>query len=149
MLNKGGHTVKAGTYWNLANVNKVQMEEIGVLPGDRSTRYIKAPVAVMLMAAPVIGLLFAVFLPFIGIAMTLSLIGKKLANTVTEAAAGSMSFGWRPIEAYLAALSAPPAERLETRLSGWYAGVERYAVQLHELEQDEYLAMKRKEARQP
>jgi hypothetical protein len=34
--------------------------------------------------------------------MTLSLIGKKLANTVTEAAAGSMSFGWRPIEAYLA-----------------------------------------------
>ncbi len=53
------------------------------------------------------------------------------------------------IEAYLAALSAPPAERLETRLSGWYAGVERYAVQLHELEQDEYLAMKRKEARQP
>jgi hypothetical protein len=34
--------------------------------------------------------------------MTVSLIGKKLANTVTEAAAGSMSFGWRPIEAYLA-----------------------------------------------
>ena len=102
MLNKGGHLVKAGTYWNLANGNKVQMEEIGVLPGDRSTRYIKAPVAVMLMAAPVIGLVFAVFLPFIGIAMALSLVGKKLANTVTEAAAGSMSFGWRPIEAYLA-----------------------------------------------
>jgi type IV secretory pathway VirB6-like protein len=56
----------------------------------------------MLMAAPVIGLLFAVFLPFIGIAMTLSLVGKKLANVTTEAAAGSMSFGWRPIEAYLA-----------------------------------------------
>jgi hypothetical protein len=34
--------------------------------------------------------------------MTISLVGKKLANTVTEAAAGSMSFGWRPIEAYLA-----------------------------------------------
>ena len=59
-------------------------------------------VAVMLMAAPVIGLLFAVFLPFIGIAMTLSLIGRKLAGGVVSAAAGSMSFGWRPIEAYLA-----------------------------------------------
>ena len=102
MLNKGGHTVKAGTYWNMANGNRVQMEQEGALPGSGQTRYIKAPVAVMLMAAPVIGLLFAVFLPFIGIAMTLSLIGKKLANTVTEAAAGSMSFGWRPIEAYLA-----------------------------------------------
>ena len=102
MLNTGGHTVKAGTYWNMANGNRVQMEQEGALPGSGTTRYIKAPVAVMLMAAPVIGLLFAVFLPFIGIAMTLSLIGKKLANTVTEAAAGSMSFGWRPIEAYLA-----------------------------------------------
>jgi hypothetical protein len=102
MLNKGGHTVKAGTYWNMANGNRVRMEQEGVLPGSGQTRYIKAPVAVMLMAAPVIGLLFAVFLPFIGIAMTLSLIGKKLANTATEAAAGSMSFGWRPIEAYLA-----------------------------------------------
>jgi len=102
MLNKGGHTVKAGTYWNMANGSRVQMEQEGALPGNGQTRYIKAPVAVMLMAAPVIGLLFAVFLPFIGIAMTISLIGKKLANPVTEAAAGSMSFGWRPVEAYLA-----------------------------------------------
>jgi hypothetical protein len=102
MLTKGGHTVKAGTYWNMANGSRVRMEQEGALPGSGQTRYIKASVAVMLMAAPVIGLVFAVFLPFIGIAMTLSLIGKKLANAATEAAAGSMSFGWRPIEAYLA-----------------------------------------------
>ena len=102
MLNKGGHTVKAGTYWNLANGNRVRMEQEGALPGSGQTRYIKAPVVVMLMAAPVIGLVFAVFLPFIGIAMTLSLVGKKLVESATSAAAGSMSFGWRPIEAYLA-----------------------------------------------
>jgi hypothetical protein len=102
MLNKGGHTVKAGTYWNLANGNRVQMEQEGVLPGSGTTRYIKAPVAVMLMAAPVIGLVFAVFLPFIAIAMTLTLVGKKLANMTADATKGSMSFGWRPIEAYLA-----------------------------------------------
>ena len=102
MLNNGGHTVKAGTYWNLANGSRVQMEQEGVLPGDASSRYIKAPAAVMLMAAPVIGLVFAVFLPFIGIAMTLILAGKKLAEGVASAAAGSVSFGWRPIEAYLA-----------------------------------------------
>jgi hypothetical protein len=102
MLNNGGHTVKAGTYWNMTNGNRVQMDQEGVLPGNEKTRYIKAPVTVMLMAAPVIGLVFAVFLPFIGIAMTLNLIGKKLVEGVASAAAGSVSFGWRPIEAYLA-----------------------------------------------
>jgi hypothetical protein len=102
MLTKGGNKVAAGTYWNLANGNRVNMEQEGVLPGSEQARYIKAPVVVMLMAAPVIGLVFAVFLPFIGIAMTLNLIGKKLVDGVASAAAGSMSFGWRPIEAYLA-----------------------------------------------
>ena len=102
MLNNGGHTVQAGTYWNLTNGNRVQMEQEGVLPGSGKTRYLKAPVAMMLMAAPVIGLVFAVFLPFIGIAMTLNLIGRKLIASAASAAAGSVSFGWRPIEAYLA-----------------------------------------------
>ena len=102
MLTKGGHKVAAGTYWNLANGNRVNMEQEGVLPGDGKARYLKAPVAVMLMAAPVIGLVFAVFLPFIGIAMTLNLIGRKLIASAASAAAGSVSFGWRPIEAYLA-----------------------------------------------
>jgi len=102
MLTKGGQRVKAGTYWNLANGNRVQMEEEGVLAGDAKTRYIKAPAVVMLAAAPVLGLLFAVFLPFIGIAMTVTLVGRKLAEGAASAAAGSMSFGWRPVEAYLA-----------------------------------------------
>ena len=111
MLTNGGNTVKAGTYWNLANGGRVQMEREGVLPGDGKTRYIKAPAAAMLAAAPVIGLVFAVFLPFIGIAMTLSLIGKKLGQGVTSAAAGGMSFGWRPIEAYLAGKKTRKAAR--------------------------------------
>jgi hypothetical protein len=111
MLNNGGQTVTAGTYWNLSNGSRVQMEQAGVLPGSGTTRYIKAPVAVMLMAAPVIGLVFAVFLPFIGIVMTLNLIGKKLVEGVASAAAGSVSFGWRPIEAYLAGRKTKKAER--------------------------------------
>jgi hypothetical protein len=111
MLNKGGNKVAAGTYWNMTNGNRVQMDQEGVLPGSGQTRYIKAPVVVMLMAAPVIGLVFAVFLPFIGIAMTLNLIGKKLVEGVASAAAGSVSFGWRPIEAYLAGRKAKKAAR--------------------------------------
>jgi len=111
MLNNGGQTAKAGTYWNLSNGSRVQMEQEGVLPGSGTTRYIKAPVAVMLMAAPVIGLVFAVFLPFIGIVMTLNLVGKKLIERAAAVATGSVSFGWRPIEAYLAGRKMKKAER--------------------------------------
>lgn len=51
------------------------------------------------------------------------------------------------IETYLGALSVPASQQVEKRLNAWHAGVERYPVQLHELERDEYLAMKRKEIR--
>lgn len=51
------------------------------------------------------------------------------------------------IETYLGALSAPAAERGEKRLSDWFAAVERYPVQLHEMERGEYLRMKRLEIR--
>ena len=51
------------------------------------------------------------------------------------------------IEAYLGALSLPPSEQLEKRLNDWHAGVERYPLQLHELEREDYLAMKRREIR--
>jgi len=49
------------------------------------------------------------------------------------------------IEAYLGALSAPPQARLEQSLRDWFAAIERYPRQLHELEQNEYLVMKRNE----
>lgn len=49
------------------------------------------------------------------------------------------------IEAYLGALSAPPQMRLDKSLYDWFAAIEAYPRQLHELEQAEYLAMKRKE----
>jgi len=50
------------------------------------------------------------------------------------------------IEAFLGALSAPPQARFEKRLHDWFAAVERYPRQLHEMEQREYLDMKRKES---
>jgi hypothetical protein len=52
------------------------------------------------------------------------------------------------VEAYLASLSAPPAEQQEKRLRDWYAATERSAIQLHEMERDDYLAMKRREVSQ-
>jgi len=51
------------------------------------------------------------------------------------------------IDAYLVAYSLPPNEQFERRIREWYASTQRYATQLHEMEQNQYLEMKRKEAR--
>jgi len=49
------------------------------------------------------------------------------------------------IDVYLDSLKAPPPEQLERRLRAWFDETERYATQLHEIERDEYLEMKRRE----
>ena len=51
------------------------------------------------------------------------------------------------IDAALDAQDLPAAERREKRLHDWFAATERYPLQLHELEQADYLDMKRKEFR--
>lgn len=48
-------------------------------------------------------------------------------------------------EAFLGALSAPLPARQEKSLRDWFVAIERYPRQLHELEQSEYLEMKRRE----
>ena len=53
------------------------------------------------------------------------------------------------IEAYLAALGAPPEQQLDERLKDWFDATERYAQQLHELDEDAYLEMKRRECASP
>ena len=49
------------------------------------------------------------------------------------------------IEGYLAAAALPPAQRRERRLENWFAAVERYPRQLHEMDRAEYLSMKHRE----
>lgn len=49
------------------------------------------------------------------------------------------------IEAYLGAWSTEPKLRTEKRLRDWFAATERHPLQLHEMELDEYLTMKRNE----
>jgi hypothetical protein len=114
---RGGQQAGTGTYWDVSTGDRIEMENQGMLPGDGGTTYIKAPSALVLLFAPVLGLLYAIFLPFIGIAMTVTLIGKKAVGAgkklavgvgrtavrgMVDAAARSVSFGWRPVKAYLA-----------------------------------------------
>ena len=53
------------------------------------------------------------------------------------------------IEAYFGAMSAPSAQQQEKRLQDWFALTEQHPRQLHEMERDEYLAIKRRELATP
>jgi len=102
MLYKGGHKVEKGTYWDAATGERIEVEQALVLPGNEHQIYIKAKSGLILLAGPILGLAFALFLPFIGIVMSLGQVGRKVADSAVGHAAQSVSFGWRPIEAYLA-----------------------------------------------
>jgi hypothetical protein len=49
------------------------------------------------------------------------------------------------IDAYLGSLAAPPGQQLDKRLRAWFDATEKYPRQLHEVERDAYLRMKRGE----
>jgi hypothetical protein len=50
------------------------------------------------------------------------------------------------IDAHLAALGAPPEQRLEKRIATWFGETERYPLQLREMDRASYIAMKRFES---
>jgi hypothetical protein len=51
------------------------------------------------------------------------------------------------IEAFLASLNVPREQQVEKRLNDWFAATEKYPRQLHEMDRNEYLAMKQKETK--
>ena len=101
LKHKGGDRIGKGTYWNLTNGERIDISSEGILPGDAKKSYYRMPAAAIIVAGPVLGLMYAAFLPFIGIAMVVKLVGQKAGSGVMEMVHGSASFGWRPSESYL------------------------------------------------
>lgn len=97
---RAGETVKKGTYWNFSNGQRVSVDREGVLTGDGA--FYKMSPAGVLVLGPILGLVYAVFLPFIGIAMLVKLVGEKIIVGLLSLVASTFSFKWRPLEAYLA-----------------------------------------------
>ena len=98
---QGGQAVSPGNYWSFSTGDRVHMDDAGVLPGDAETSYYRLPPLAMLFVAPMLGLAYAVFLPFIGIAMLFTLLGRKLFGGLLDGLWKTAAFGWRPSEAYL------------------------------------------------
>jgi len=99
---RGGEEVGKGNYWNFSTGERVSLDKEGVLPGNAGTIYYKANPALILVAGPILGLIYAAFLPFIGIAMVMRLAFSKLFSERGEGLSSVATFNWRPTEAYLA-----------------------------------------------
>ncbi len=99
---KGGQKVGKGTYWNFGTGERIDISDEGILPGDRRAVYFRMPATGILVFGPIMGLLYAIFLPFIGIAMLVKLVIQKVVGEVKMSTRSAASFGWRPSESYLA-----------------------------------------------
>ena len=102
MLNhRGNEQAGKGTYWNFATGERIHLTGEGVLPGSKETTYYKLSPLTILLLGPIFGLVYAAFMPFIGIAMVTKVVGQKIFNVAARMASDTISFGWRPCEAYL------------------------------------------------
>lgn len=102
----GGTKVQGGYYFHVEKweIHTVR-EDVGALPGTAKDTWIHAPLPVLMMLAPVMGGVFAVFLPFLGFVMPVYALGKKLIGASTHAmneVAATVAPTWQPGEAYLA-----------------------------------------------
>jgi hypothetical protein len=74
----GGTKADPGFYWNASDWRIVTIEkEPHALPGGPGSSYVKVPAVGMLVLAPVLGLSFVMFLPFVGFALVARQVGRK------------------------------------------------------------------------
>ena len=111
----GGQMAIKGTYWSPTDGRRVDMSDRGVLPGDEGITYLRIRIVWLLLIAPVIGGIFVIAFPMIGVATVIGLYvvpvlgmglvaaitGGKLFGRLYELVGRSISFGWRPSSAYL------------------------------------------------
>jgi len=98
----GGQEVGMGTYWESGSGRLVELTRGGILPGNLGSTYSRVPFAILFLYGIVSGGLYIVFLPVTIIATSLYLLGRRIFGGVLGQLRTSVSFGWRPTEAYLA-----------------------------------------------
>jgi hypothetical protein len=75
---RGGDVVKGGFYWNQGQWRLENVDgKSGMLSGDATARYARVPTLLLFVLAPLMGALFVVFLPFIGFALLIGMLGAR------------------------------------------------------------------------
>jgi hypothetical protein len=110
-MTKGGTVVEKGLYWNPMDGQRVALMEEGILPGDEGRNYLKMSPLGLLVIAPLLGMMYVIFLPLFGIGVFLvswlvpiistfaqvAITGVKLNSRIHGKSA---MFGWNPSKAY-------------------------------------------------
>ncbi|MCR4375266.1 MAG: hypothetical protein NUW22_10495 [Acidobacteria bacterium] len=107
--------VESGLYLNLKKFSITSLEADGPLPGTADDAYQRIPMLLMLAAAPLLGLVFVIFLPLIGFAMVAHLLGTRavqFAQGVVGETDRVRRPGWVPALAYFS--RSKRAERAKT-----------------------------------
>lgn len=113
---RAGEVAKPGLYLNPRQLSFRSVDEEGALPGKGDESYRRVPVLLLLVMGPLLGLAYAVFLPFIGFAVVAWLLGTKtvhLARGTARTAVRVLRPGWEPSMAFLSR-SKPSASEGET-----------------------------------
>jgi hypothetical protein len=87
MARKGGSKTKGGLYWKKGEWEVVTVEgKNGTLPGSEDVEYVRIPAILFAPVALIMGLAFYLFLPFIGFAMLISVLVKKIGRMLAPPA---------------------------------------------------------------
>lgn len=86
LTHEGGARVKGGFYWSLKTWNlSVLSGDRGVLPGGEEHRYVKVPVVLLVLLAPVMGGLYVMALPLILFVVVARVALEKAVVTLAKA----------------------------------------------------------------
>jgi hypothetical protein len=100
----GSQDVEPGLYFSMKQFSVKSIERNGRLPGTKSDTYNRIPLPMMLAISMCLGLVYVIFLPFIGLAMVTWLLGTKAAQLAGIAVLQSGRVrrpGWAPALAFL------------------------------------------------
>lgn len=125
----GAEKVEAGVYLNMKELSFASMADDGPLPGTADDEYRAVPAVVMLIVGPVLGLVYAMFLPFIGLGMVAGILAGKLGHLTADAAGASARVlrpAWQPAMSFLARVKSgrKGAKKVERR-DAWVEEVKK------------------------
>ena len=108
-----GMPVKSGTYFNSTRFTFAQVQDGESLKGGAGDRWVRVPLPLAVAAAPVLGGLFVVVLPVLGLAAVALGLARKLSGGVKDGAAdlaANLVSGPVPGAAHLTGKAGKPAE---------------------------------------
>jgi hypothetical protein len=108
---KGGTRVEKGLYWSPLDGRHLMARGESILPGTEDNRFLKISPVILLIIAPLFGMMFVIFLPLFGIGVFLlswlvPVIGTISAIAITgiriNSGIGGKSahFNWNPSRSY-------------------------------------------------